>query len=614
MRSRRLRAKRTGVARRRPTIALRARRRGQRTAYASKVTAMNARHRDPRTRRTRRTPGAERLEERTVLSGGGANYVLSGTQWPNPAHITYSIAPDGVNWGAGNNNLNATFDAQFGNGAWQRALARALATWEAVANIEIVPMGESGAWPLWSTGQTQGDPRFGDIRFGGTNFNNNQMLAQSYSPPTPGATESVYGDVEMNTAMPWQIGAGYDIYSVMLHETGLALGLSEPPPGGADVVMNTVYGGVRTGLMPGDIAGIQAIYGPRTPDAYQSRGQGTNPDTAVDLSPAFYGSLQATLGNLSLPALGAPEYFTFVDPPNSGGTVSVTASSAGISLLSPAVSVYSGTGQLLATQANPGAWSDAVTVQVSGLAANQRYYIEVAGATADAFSVGAYQLQVALTGGSLPVSHTATSNVAPVVAIYQEVLGRQPTAAEESAWLQRLQSGASPQQLTVALYQSSAHQAFEINSLFETYLGRPADPAALAAFTGWLNAGAGPDDIALALIDSPEFSTDYPANSAFLGAVYQDALGRPLDPAGAALFAQWLSLGATRAQVAQAVVGSVEYRARQITVAYQTVLGRPADPAGQQHFLALLQTGHSAFDAMELALLLSDENLRRVGY
>ena len=177
----------------------------------------------------------------------------------------------------------------------QRALRRrrvgaryspALATWEDVANINITQVGETGAWPLNTTGQTQGDPRFGDIRFGGTNLNDSQMLAQSYSPPPTGALETIYGNVEINTVMPWNIGSNYDLYSVMLHETGLTLGLSEPPPGG-DVVMNTMYGGVRTGLMPGDIAGIQTLYGPRELDAYQSVGRATGFATAVDVSSAL---------------------------------------------------------------------------------------------------------------------------------------------------------------------------------------------------------------------------------------------------------------------------------------------------------------------------------------
>jgi hypothetical protein len=566
-------------------------------------------------RTARRRPlVTETLEGRALPSGGGANYVLSGTQWANPAHITYSIAPDGVDWEVGGNNLNAVFNARFGDGTWQRELARALATWEAVANIEIVPVSESGAWPLRTSGQTAGDPRFGDIRFGGADFNDPQTLAQSYSPPPQGATATVYGNVEVNTAMPWQLGSTFDFYSVMLHETGLALGLSEPPPGGADVVMDTRYGGTRTWLMPGDIAGIQAIYGARTPDAYQARGQGTGMGSAVDLSTAVAGSLQAAVGDVSLPAVGASEYFTVVVPPNGGDTLSVSASAAGISLLSPAVSVYDASGRLVATQSNPAAWSDAVSVQVAGVAPGQRYYVRVTGATNDAFAVGAYQLQVGFPNGNPSVSHSSPPGAGAVVALYQEVLGRVPTAQEQSAWLQQIQAGASPQQLTYALYQSAEHKAVVINGLFETYLGRAADPAAVAVFTTWMNAGAGADDIALALIGSAEFAAAHPTNASSVNAIYEAALGRAPDASGAAQFSQWLSLGATRAQVAQAIFGSDEYRAREIRNAFQTVLARPADPSGLQAFLGVLQPGQGGLDAVYVDLLLSDENMHLVGY
>ena len=367
---------------------------------------------------TRARLQVESLEGRTLLSSGSSDYVLSGTQWADPGHITYSIAPDGVAWDAGPNNLNATFNAQFGYGTWQREIARALATWEDWANINIVQVGEVGANPNNTIGAVQGDARFGDIRFGGANFNDPSTLAMSYSPPAAGSINTINGNVEINTAMPWQIGSNFDFYSVMLHETGLSLGLSEPPPGG-DVVMNTVYGGVRAGLMPGDIAGIQAIYGARTPDVYQAQGQGTGFASAVDLTSAVGGGLHATLGNVSLASVGDAEYFSVVVPSNGGGVLSVTASAAGVSLLSPAVSIYDASGQLLAAQSNPAAWGNAVTAQVSGLVPGQRYFIKVAGATSDAFAAGAYQLQVAFPNGnpvaSPPSGPSPTPTPTPVV-------------------------------------------------------------------------------------------------------------------------------------------------------------------------------------------------------
>ena len=204
-----------------------------------------------------------------------------GTSWPNPSHITYSIAPDGVFWDHGTNNLNATFNAKFGtSGIWERQIALALATWESVANINIVPVAD-GPYDYNTLGLAQGDPRFGDIRIGGYAFPDTTItLAQTYFPPPNGSTAA--GDVELNTAMNYNIGSTYDLYSVVLHETGHSLGLNEAP--NPAEVMATDYGGIRTGLQPGDIAGIQAIYGARTLDGYQSQGIGVGLGDPIDLT------------------------------------------------------------------------------------------------------------------------------------------------------------------------------------------------------------------------------------------------------------------------------------------------------------------------------------------
>ncbi len=121
-------------------------------------------------RRTRRLC-CDRLEERTLMSvTPGYDYVIQGESWPNPSHITYSIAPDGVWWDHGVDNLNATFNARFGtSGIWERQIALALATWESVANINIVPVAD-GPYDYNALGLAQGDPRFGDIRVGGYAF------------------------------------------------------------------------------------------------------------------------------------------------------------------------------------------------------------------------------------------------------------------------------------------------------------------------------------------------------------------------------------------------------------------------------------------------------------
>jgi predicted Zn-dependent protease len=363
--------------------------------------------------RLRRRPCLEGLETRDLKSAvAGVDYLDSGYQWANPSHITYSIVPDGVQWDHGITNLNAAFNAKFGNGSWQRAIAEALATWESVANVNIAQVADSGL-PFNTPGLAQGDPRFGDIRFAGYPFSNDTTtLARTYFPPPDTGTGS--GDDEIDTTMNFNLGTDYDLYSVMLHETGLALGLAEVTD--STEVMYGVYTGIRSGLAVGDLAGIQGLYGPRTADVYQQQGQGLAVSSAIDLTSELNAAHQLTLNNPSLATIGDTEYFSVVAPAFSGATLEVTAAASNISLLSPQVSVLSASGQALDVEGNPNAWGDNVTAQVSQIVPGQRYIIAVTGATQDDFAVGAYQLDVLFAGDPSVVAIPPVPPPAPAVA------------------------------------------------------------------------------------------------------------------------------------------------------------------------------------------------------
>jgi hypothetical protein len=353
--------------------------------------------------------GWETLEARELLTSPGYDYNLSGLQWPDPSHITASIAPDGVWWDHGVNDLNATFTARFGNAAWPRQFARALATWESVANINISEVPD-GPYDLNTLGRVQGDPRFGDIRLGGYPFaNDTTTLAQTDEPPPSGSTQA--GDIEVNTSISFGIGSDVDLYSVLLHETGHSLGL-EHALNPVDV-MYASYQGIRTGLGPGDIAGIQAIYGARTPDAYQAQGRAVSFATALDLSGSLTDSATTTVANLSLAAIGDSEFFSVVAPSWGGSVLQVTATTSTISLLSPKVELLDSHHQWQAGSSQPSAWGDDVTVSFSGVVPGQSYTIVVTGATGDVFDVGGYALTVAFPEGTPPVPPPAPSSPAP---------------------------------------------------------------------------------------------------------------------------------------------------------------------------------------------------------
>jgi hypothetical protein len=361
-----------------------------------------------RGRRSRNRPALECLEERELLTGTQP-YLLSGDRWSDAAPITYSIAADGVAWDRKANVLNAAMDARFAAEAWQGEVARALQTWASVADVDFVRVADSAS-AFDAVGKAQGDARFGDIRFGGYAFSNASELAHAYGPPPNGSTAA--GDVALNTAMAYNIGDDFDLFSVVLHEAGHSLGLGHPDD--TDAVMGSAYGGLRAGLEAGDIAGIRAIYGARADDAHGRQGRGVGLSDAVDVAAGLVTPALFALGDLALTTIGDSDYFSVVAP-TSGASLRATAIAVGVSLLGARVSVYDASGALLDLAGDGSAYGLDVTASVAGVVAGQRYYIEVSGATADVFAIGSYGLEVAFVGGR-PPDAAPPSPVAVVVA------------------------------------------------------------------------------------------------------------------------------------------------------------------------------------------------------
>ena len=332
-----------------------------------------------------------------MLSGAGTDYVLEGGQWNNSQPVSISFAPDGVTWDNGITNVvNSQLNSEFGGNGWQSVVVRALQTWAVSANLNFVEVGD-GNYGFNAAGASQGDARFGDIRVGGYNFGPTSTIADTYGPPPNGTTAA--GDMVLNTAFNFSPSAKFDLQTIALHELGHSLGLGESPQPSS--VMYTYFSGVRQSLSSYDVEGIQAIYGPRTQDQFQSQGRGTNAGNAVDLTPYLNSAGQTEYGGVSLATIGDVEYFSVVAPATNGATLRVAAQAGGHSLLSPKLSVIDpSTGATIATNGNPGAYGDLASVSIPNAQAGHHYLIAVTGATSDAFAVGAYAIQLGFFGGT----------------------------------------------------------------------------------------------------------------------------------------------------------------------------------------------------------------------
>lgn len=356
-------------------------------------------------------PALESLESRVVL------YSASGAAWPNPQIITISFMPDGTSLGGGyTSNLQATLNSVPSlAGRWESIILQAAQEWAQQTNINFTVVPDDGA--PWGTGpDQQGDPQFGDIRIGGYNFNDNTLALTAQPPPLNNF--SVAGDMMFNTGETFNYHTTYDLFTVAMHEFGHALGLYESNVYGA--VMYGYYTGVKFGLAPDDIAGIQSIYsnnGPRTPDAYNSNGLSNGSVTsAANITSLINNStLTALVPNLDLNTSSQKEYFTFTAPPNAGSTMDVQVQSSGLSLLSPELTVYASDGTtVLATASGIGQSGATLTVPVSNVTPGEQFVVMVQGAYQDynlQMNTGNYALGLSFNGSAPPTEPS------PIVAI-----------------------------------------------------------------------------------------------------------------------------------------------------------------------------------------------------
>jgi hypothetical protein len=131
-------------------------------------------------------------------------------------------------------------------------IERALREWQRYAKVTFAPADQAGGTRtidiLFARG-AHGDPYPFDGR--------GRVLAHTFYPAPPNS-EPIAGDMHLDADEDWHSGTDTDLFSVVLHEAGHALGLAHSDQPGA--VMYPYYR-MSTGLTSDDIAGIQDLYG-----------------------------------------------------------------------------------------------------------------------------------------------------------------------------------------------------------------------------------------------------------------------------------------------------------------------------------------------------------------
>ncbi|MGN6545460.1 MAG: matrixin family metalloprotease, partial [Aureliella sp.] len=346
----------------------------------------------------------EQLEDRCL-------FAVLGVPWPEANKITLSFAPDGTIAGDKPSELFSALNPRLAGQAWQTEILRAAQTWVAESNINIGLVSDSGQ-PFQSLGFKQGDLRFGDIRVGAVPMGDDVLAVAN--PYDPFVVNAWVGDIFLNSNLNFDVGStenDYDLYSVMLHEMGHVLGI-----GHSDDPSSPMYGefhDVESGLTAAEIASIRQLYGARKPDAYDAAHANDTLESATPLTFDPYGETELAA---DITRSDDVDIYRLVMP-EGASSLHVDLHTAGLSMLEARLSIVDASGRVLAAAAASDPRQNDVSIDLGELAklsSGSSLYVRVESADADAFAVGAYELEVrADQSASQPPSDDAAAPTNP---------------------------------------------------------------------------------------------------------------------------------------------------------------------------------------------------------
>ena len=201
-------------------------------------------------------------------------------------------------------------------------------------------------------------------------------------------------------------------------------------------------------------------------------------------------------------------------------------------------------------------------------------------------------LVLAVAAAASQAPGTMSPNQKFVNKLYADLLNRSPASTESTVVVMLLGFGVTRVQIAGMLTSSNEYRTDLVQQLYNNFLHRAASPLEVNAFVGFLQQGGTDDDLKAAILGSDEyFRLGRLSTAGFLNQLYEDVLGRPIDPAALLTFETLIGNGTTRQAVAAIVLHSLEADQREVAQFFQKFLKRSPQPAELSSFAQMLQTG-----------------------
>ena len=328
-----------------------------------------------------------------------------GIPWPNAEHLTVSFAPDNTTLISGQPNLlNQTLDSQFSvsatladspNSLWKKSVLQAFEIWSAQSILNFGIVSDSGS-KFGASGQATGDSRFGDIRIGGVELAPNALAVSI--PFDPGMAGTSSGDMIFNTSLNLNQSSD-ELLRIALHEVGHTLGLDSSL--NPQSVMSSPLGS-RTTLDDSDILAIQALYGKRNSDNFETRTPNNSSSNATRLKAQT--SRNAIVPVVAYGDITTPsdvDFYSVEVPSKYSGQVTLKLQTSGLSLLNAKISVMDDKGAVIGRSFVQDIGGGSASVVIPSVTPGSKLLVKIEPIANNAFQVGSYGLAASFDNASL---------------------------------------------------------------------------------------------------------------------------------------------------------------------------------------------------------------------